>query len=244
MLSAKVAIVTGASRGIGRGIALSLARHGANLVLNATNREKLEACRDEIIELGRRASIVAGDMANPEISEELVQTALQEYGKLDIAVNCAGINQDKMLHKITDESWLRVLAVNLNGTFYLTRRAAIEMRKQKSGRIINIASSAWRGNFGQANYAASKGGVVALTKSAALELGGLGITCNVLCPGLIETDMTLGMPETARERMLLRIPSKKMGQPEDVGELVAFLASDAAKYINGEIINIGGGFAL
>lgn len=244
MLSGKAAIVTGASRGIGRGIALSLARHGADLILNATSEAGLETCRAEVLALGRRVMTVAGDIALSETAEALVQAALTEYGKIDIVVNCAGINQDKMLHKITDESWNRVLAVNLNGTFYLTRRAAIEMRKQKSGRIINMGSSAWMGNFGQANYAASKGGIVALTRSAALELGGLGITCNVLCPGLIETDMTKGMPETVREKMLSRIPSRKMGQPEDVGELAAFLASDAAGYINGEIINVGDGFSL
>lgn len=244
MLDGKIAIVTGASRGIGRGIALTLAHHGADLVLNATSAAGLSAVRADILALGRRALPVAGDMAAPETSEALVRAALEEYGRLDIVVNCAGINQDKMLHKMTDESWSRVLAVNLNGTFYLTRRAAVEMRRQKYGRIINMGSSAWMGNFGQANYAASKGGIVALTRSAALELGGLGITCNVLCPGLIETDMTKGMPDGPWEKLLARIPCGKMGRPEDVGELVAFLASDAAAYINGEIINIGGGFSL
>lgn len=244
MLNGKVAIVTGASRGIGEGIALSLARHGADIIINATTASGLTRCKSEIESLGRKVVIVAGDVSLPETAETLIAAALQHFGKIDIVVNSAGINRDGMLHKMTDENWKRVLDVNLNGTFYLTRRAAVEMRKQKSGRIINMGSSAWNGNFGQANYAASKGAIVALTKSAAKELGGLGITCNVLCPGLIETDMTKDMPEAARMRMLARIPSGKMGTPEDVGELVAFLSSDAAGYINGEMINIGGGFSL
>lgn len=244
MLKGKVAIVTGASRGIGRGIALVLAKRGADLIINATSEERLQSVREEVEALGRKAYIVVGDVSKEQTADDVVNAALEQYGKLDILVNCAGINQDRMFHRITNESWDRVLAVNLTGTFYMMRRAAAVFRPQKSGRIINMGSSTWNGNFGQANYAASKGAVVALTKSAGYELGGLGITCNVICPGMIETDMTTGMPQEPLDKMISRIPSKKMGTPEDVGELVAFLASDEASYINAEMINIGGGFRL
>ena len=245
MLSGKAAIVTGASRGIGRGIALSLARHGANLILNATSEAGLETCSAEVLALGRRVMTVAGDIALSETAEALVQAALTEYGKIDIVVNCAGINQDKMLHKITDESWNRVLAVNLNGTFYLTRRAAIEMRKQKSGRIINMSSVVGiAGNAGQANYASSKAGVIGLTKAVARELASRGITVNAIAPGWIDTPMFHKATDNDPPRLakiMGRIPAKSVGDPMDVGMCAAFLCSEAARYISGTCVPVDGG---
>ena len=149
-----------------------------------------------------------------------------------------------MLHRLSDEAWERVLAVNLSGVFYLTRSAAQVMRAQRSGRIINISSVARNGNLGQSNYAAAKAGVAALTQTAALELGPFGVTCNTVCPGFIDTDMTQGVPDAARERMLSRIPARRSGRPEEVGDAVAFLASDRAAYINGQTLDVSGGLIL
>lgn len=243
-LRGKTAIVTGASRGIGFGIAQVLAREGADLVISATRTEHLERCRKMAEGYGVRCVTVAGDTAESETARRLTQAALERLGRLDIAVACAGINRDGMLHKLSDEAWAEVLAVNLSGAFYLTRAAAQIMRQQRSGRIIHVSSVARHGNLGQANYAASKAGVVALTKTAALELGGLGITCNAICPGFIQTDMTQGIPDAARERMLSRIPARRSGVPEEVGEMAAFLASDRAAYINGQVVDVSGGLIL
>lgn len=245
VLKGKVAVVTGASRGIGRGIAQALAAEGAQLVLHATQREHLEPCLRQMEEqFGGRYFSMDGDIARPNTSEQLVQAALSTFGHLDIVVGCAGINRDSMVHKLSDEAWERVMAVNLSGVFYLTRAAARTMRQQKSGRIIHISSIARHGNLGQANYAASKAGVVALTQTAALELGPLGITCNVICPGFIDTDMTQAVPNSARERMISRIPARRVGTPEDIGAAVAFLASDQAGYINGQVLDVSGGLTL
>lgn len=244
-LEGKVAIVTGASRGIGRGIARALAAEGAALVLYATQRKHLEPCLGQLKEkYGGRYFSMDGDIARPNTSEQLVQAALNTFGHLDIVVGCAGINRDGMVHKLSDEAWERVLAVNLSGVFYLTRAAARTMRQQKSGRIIHISSIARHGNLGQANYAASKAGVAALTQTAALELGPLGITCNAICPGFIDTDMTQTVPNNARERMISRIPVRRIGTPEDIGAVAAFLASDQASYINGHILDVSGGLTL
>ena len=227
LLRGKAAIVTGASRGIGLGIACALAREGADLVVHATREEHLEPVRAQAERWGVRCVTAAG---------LLTQIALERLGRLDIAVSCAGVNQDGMLHRLSDEAWERVLAVNLSGVFYLTRSAAQVMRAQRSGRIINISSVARNGNLGQSNYAAAKAGVAALTQTAALELGPFGVTCNTVCPGFIDTDMTRGVPDAARERMLSRIPARRSGRPEEVGDAVAFLASDRAAYINGLIL--------
>lgn len=243
-LDGKTAIVTGASRGIGEGIALCFAREGANLVLCATQKANLEECVKKAETYGVRCVTVEGNVADPEISNRLTVCAVSEFQTLDIVVACAGINRDGMLHKMTDERWQEVLDVNLNGTFYLIRSAAKQMRKQKSGRIITISSAAWKGNLGQANYAASKAGIAALTQTAARELGRYQITCNTICPGFIDTDMTLSMPQSAREEMCRKIWLGRTGKPSDIGELAAFLASDAAAYITGEVISVGGGLIL
>lgn len=244
-LQGKVAVVTGASRGIGRGIAHALAREGASLIIHASQKEHLDACRTQMeAEFGGRYFPMDGDIARPNTAEQLVQAALNTFGRLDIVVGCAGVNRDGMVHKLSDEAWERVLAVNLSGVFYLTRAAARVMRQQKSGRIIHISSIARQGNLGQANYAASKAGVVALTRTAALELGPLGVTCNVICPGFIDTDMTQAVPDSARDRMISRIPAHRTGTPEDIGAAAAFLASDQAGYINGQVLDVSGGLTL
>ena len=170
--------------------------------------------------------------------------AVNELGGVDILVNNAGINRDVQLFKMSDEEWEQVIAVNLTGTFYSCRLAAQHMREKGFGRIINISSMSWLGNFGQANYAASKAGVVGLTKTAARELAKKGITCNALCPGFIDTDMTRGVPEKVWDIMVGKIPVGRAGTAADVGNMVAFLASDEASYINGEVINVSGGMVL
>lgn len=243
-LQDKVAVVTGAGRGIGRAASLELAHRGARLALCARNKTALDGVVEEIVAAGGAAIALPADVALSETAPVLFKAALNAFGRVDILVNCAGMNQDRMLHKMSDEEWDAVLAVNLGGTFYMTREAARLMREQASGRIINIGSSAWLGNAGQANYAAAKAAVVALTKTAARELAAKNVTCNVVCPGFIDTDMTRGMPQAAKADMVAKIPARRPGSPEEVAHTIAFLASDAAAYITGEVINVGGGLVL
>ena len=244
ILQGKTAVVTGASRGIGLGIARVLAREGADLVVHATRTEHLDVCRKLVEREGVGCVAASGDAADSGTAQALVDAAMERLGGLDIVVGCAGLNRDGMLHKLSDDAWNRVLAVNLSGIFYLTRAAAQVMRTQHAGRIIHISSVARHGNLGQANYAASKAGVAALVQTAALELGPLGITCNAVCPGFIDTDMTRNIPDSARERMVSRIPARRSGAPEEIGEMVAFLASDRAAYVNGQIVDVSGGLIL
>ena len=242
MLKGKTAVITGASRGIGRGIAVCFARQGANLILNATREEHLKECMEEVHSYGGRVLAVAGDMADPHTSERMVQCAAEQFGKLDIVVNNAGINRDGLFHKMTDRQWQEVLDVNLNGTFYLMRSAAQIMRKQKSGRIINISSASWQGNFGQANYAASKAGVIGLTKATAKELAQRGVTCNAIAPGFIETDMTAVLNDDTKDAILNSIPLSRAGKPEDVANAAVFLAKNS--YITGQVLNVDGGMIM
>ncbi len=244
MLNGKTAVITGASRGIGRAIAEKFGSLVANLVLNAVNEKTLFAFRDELTARGIKAVAVAADISSPDTALKLITAAEENFGGVDIAVNCAGITMDGMLHKMTDERWDRVIAVNLTGTFYLTRAAAQVMRAKKSGRIINISSVMAAGNLGQANYAASKAGVIALTKSAAKELARCGVTCNAICPGVIETDMTAVIPEGAKQALTAKIPAETMGKPEDIAAAAAFLASDEAGYITGDVMYITGGMTV
>lgn len=245
-LKDKVAIVTGSGRGLGKGIAMKLAEEGAKVVV--ADMAPADDTVAEIVAKGGTASAFAVNVSKQEEVQALVKYAIDTYGTLDIMVNNAGINRDGMLHKMPVENWQMVIDVDLTGVFFGTQEALKHMRAQGSGRIINISSGSWLGNIGQANYAAAKAGVVGLTKTAARESARKGITCNVICPGFIETDMTLKLKEVndgaAWDSMMQRIPMGYAGKPSDVGNMVAFLASDEAAYITSEVINVGGGMIV
>lgn len=245
-LKDKVAIVTGSGRGLGKGIAMKLAEEGAKVII-----ADMAASDDTVAEIeaiGGTASAFAVNVSKQEEVQALVKYAVDTYGTLDIMVNNAGINRDGMLHKMPVENWQLVIDVDLTGVFYGTQEALKYMRTKGSGRIINISSGSWLGNIGQANYAAAKAGVVGLTKTAARENARKGITCNVICPGFIETDMTLKLKTVndgaAWNSMMQRIPMGYAGKSSDVGNMVAFLASDEAAYITSEVINVGGGMIV
>ena len=243
-LENKIAVITGAGRGIGKGIALRLAEEGADIVIADVNLEIATQAVNEIKVLGRKALPVKVDVSKRAEVQNLIDSTIREFGRLDILVNNAGINRDAMVHKMTSEQWDQVLSVNLTGTFNCLQAAATVMREQEYGRIINISSASWLGNIGQANYSASKAGVVGLSKTAARELAKKNITVNAICPGFIDTEMTRGVPEKVWEIMVSKIPMGKVGTPRDIGNLVAFLASDDAAYITAEVINVGGGMIL
>ncbi|MDK2798483.1 MAG: 2-hydroxycyclohexanecarboxyl-CoA dehydrogenase [Clostridiales bacterium] len=243
-LKDKVAIITGAGRGLGKGIAVKLAQEGAKIVVSDIDIDNANTTCREIKKAGGTAIAVKTNIAAKEDVDNLFKETLENFENIDILVNNAGINRDGMLHKMTQEQWDQVIAVNLTGTFYCTQAAAKLMRERQYGRIINIASASWLGNIGQANYAASKAGVVGLTKTAARELASKNVTVNAICPGFIETDMTRGVPEKVWDIMISKIPMGRVGKPEDVANLVAFLASDEASYITNEVINVGGGMIL
>lgn len=245
-LNDKVSIVTGASRGLGKGIAVKLAKEGSKVIL----ADVLAATDtyEEITAQGGTAFVYTVNITKNDEVEKLIAFTIEKFGALDILVNNAGINRDGILHKMSEDQWNDVINVNLTGTFLCTREALKFMRSKGYGRIINISSGSWLGNIGQANYAASKAGVVGLTKTAARENAKKGITCNVICPGFIETDMTLRLKEVnngaAWDSMMGRIPMGYAGKPSDVANLVAFLASDEAAYITAEVINVGGGMIV
>lgn len=225
---------------------MRLAEEGAKVVIADMN--PADDVVKEIRGKGGTAVTMAMNVTNQAEVQELVRFTVEKFGTLDIMVNNAGINRDGMLHKMSKENWDTVIAVDLTGTFYGTQEAIKYMREKNAGRIINISSGSWLGNIGQANYAAAKAGVVGLTKTAARENARKGITCNVICPGFIETDMTLKLKEVndgaAWDSMMQRIPMGYAGKPEDVGNMVAFLASDAAAYVTAEVINVGGGMIV
>lgn len=243
-LKSKVAIVTGAGRGLGKGIAVKLASEGAKVVIADISLEIAKEAVNEIVNAGGTAEAFAVNVANQEEVKSLFDFTIEKFGTLDVMVNNAGINRDCMLHKMPIDKWDQVIAVNLSGTFYCTQYASQILREKGKGSIINISSGSWLGNIGQANYAASKAGVVGLTKTASRELAKKGVTCNVICPGFIETDMTKGVPEKVWDIMVDKIPMGRAGKPSDVANLVTFLASDEADYITGEIINVGGGMIV
>ncbi|MCL6633778.1 MAG: 3-oxoacyl-[acyl-carrier-protein] reductase [Alicyclobacillus herbarius] len=242
----RVAIVTGASRGIGRAIAIELAREGGQVVVNYAGREAdaRETAR-RIQEAGGQAIVEQADVSRAADADRLVESALAAFGRVDVLVNNAGITRDTLLMRMKDEDWQAVLNTNLTGAFHMLRAVARPMMKQRFGRIINVTSVvALLGNPGQANYVSAKAGLIGLTKSAARELAGRGITVNAVAPGLVETEMTAALPEQAVAHMMEQIPLGRIGQPEDVAGAVAFLASDAAAYITGQVIAVDGGMAM
>ncbi|HAU31588.1 MAG: 3-oxoacyl-(Acyl-carrier-protein) reductase [Desulfotomaculum sp. 46_296] len=246
VLNGKKAVVTGASRGIGRAIAISLAESGADVLVNYTNdAEAAEKVCSDIKKLGRQAIAHRANVADPEQASSMIQFAVKQLGRVDILVNNAGVTRDNLVVSLRDEDWDSVLSINLKGAFNCVRAVIRPMLKAKWGRIINISSIiAYTGNVGQANYAASKGGLIAFTKSVAQELGSRKITVNAIAPGYIETDMTQSLPEAFREKMLSRIALGRLGRPEEIGSAAVFLASDAASYITGQTIIVDGGMAV
>jgi 3-oxoacyl-[acyl-carrier protein] reductase len=245
-LTGKCAVVTGASRGIGRAIALELAAQGAKVVVNYSgSAQKAEQVVDDIKANGGEAIAVQANIADAEAVQRLMNTAVTTYGSLDILVNNAGITRDNLLMRMKDDEWDDVINTNLKGVFLCIKAVSRQMMKQRAGRIINISSIVGvAGNPGQANYVAAKAGVIGLTKTTAQELASRNILVNAIAPGFITTEMTDGLPEELKEAMLKQIPLAKLGQPEDVAKAVAFFASDNAGYITGQTLHIDGGMVM
>ena len=243
MLKNKIALITGAGRGIGRAIAIALAKEGAEVVINYNgSEERAKEVKQTIEENGGKASIYKCNVSDFVACEAMIKDIVKEYGHLDILVNNAGITKDGLIMKMKEEDFDSVLNVNLKGTFNTIRHSARQMLKQRSGRIINISSvSGILGNVGQANYAASKAGVIGLTKTMARELGSRGITVNAIAPGFVDTEMTEVLSEEIRENACKQIILGRFGKPEDIANTAVFLASDKADYITGQVISVDGG---
>lgn len=242
----QTAIVTGGSRGIGRAVAMRLAKDGMNLVINyrgnsAAAEETERLCR----ELGAEVLLVQGDVSRTEDCEKLATQAKEAFGRVDVLVNNAGITRDGLLARMTEEDFRAVLDVNLVGPWNMMKAVNRIMMKQRYGRIVNLSSvTGLMGNMGQTNYAAAKAGIVGMTKSYAREVASRGLTVNAVAPGFIDTDMTEAMPEGAKDKIITGIPMGRTGKPEDVAEAVAFLASEQAGYITGEVLRVDGGMAM
>ncbi len=245
-LTAKAAIVTGASRGIGRAVALALAKAGANVALIARSEEPLKALALEIEALGQKALAIAGDVGDAEAMDKAVKAVKEAFGAVDILVSNAGVTRDGLLLRMREEDWDEVLRTNLRGAFNLAKAASRHMIRQAGGgRIITIASvSGITGNAGQANYAASKAGLIGFTKSVAKELASRNVLANVVAPGFCDTDMTASLPAGVKAKAEERIPLGRFGSPEDVANAVLFLASPLAAYITGEVLRVDGGLAM
>lgn len=246
MLKGKVAIVTGGSRGIGRAVCVKLAALGADIAFSyAGNEAAAQETKAALEGLGVKVLAMRADVSSGEAVDVFFAKVLEDFGKIDILVNNAGVTKDGLAMRMKEDDFDRVVDTNLKGAFLCCKAAARPMMKQRSGRMINLASVvALRGNAGQANYCASKAGVIGLTKSLAKELGGRGITVNAIAPGLIETDMTAVLPEENKAAMLATIPLARAGRPEDVAEAAAFLAGDGAAYITGQVLRVDGGMAM
>ncbi len=244
MLDKKVAVGTGASRGIGRAIALELASKDIFVVINYNGSEALaNEVKEEILNAGGQAQTYQCNVSDSDACSQFFKEIIKEYGRIDILVNNAGITKDGLLMRMSEEDFDKVIDVNLKGTFNCIRQCLRPMLKQRSGRIINMSSVVGLyGNVGQANYAASKAGVIGLTKATAKEVASRGITVNAIAPGFIETDMTAVLSDEVKEAMLNQIPMKCFGKPEDVAKAVGFLASEDARYITGQVLSVDGGF--
>ena len=245
MSDTRIAFVTGASRGIGKSVALRLAADGRHVVLASRSEGPLSEVKAQIEEAGGKASVCAVDISDRKAFAEAVEGVASEHGRLDILVNNAGITRDNLLLRMSDEEWDSVIETNLTSAFVAMRAAARAMMKGRFGRIVNIAStSGLVGNAGQANYAASKSGLVGITRTVARELGGKGITANVVAPGFIQTDMTANLPESVLESVKGLIQVKRLGTPEDIAAAVAYVTSDDAGFLTGQVIAVDGGMTM
>lgn len=246
MLKDKIALITGASRGIGRQIAISMAKQGAAVIVNYNgSREAAEKVVDTITEAGGRAELYACDVSDYEAVAGMLQYITDKYNRLDILVNNAGITRDGLMLKMTEEDFSKVIDINLKGAFHCIRHSQKMMLKQRSGRIINLSSVVGlHGNAGQANYAASKAGIIGLTKAVAKEVAGRGITVNAIAPGYIDTDMTQVLSDAVREKVIAQVPLGRMGNVNDIADTAVFLASDMASYITGQVISVDGGMSI
>lgn len=246
MLNGKVAVITGAGRGIGRAIALQFAQYGAKVVINyRSSLAQVEELLASIKNSGGEAIAIRADISKEDEAKKLIEESVKHFGRLDVLVNNAGITKDNLLMRMTEVEFSNVVDTNLKGTFYCTKYAATVMLKQKCGKIINISSVVGiTGNIGQANYAASKAGVIGMTKAVARELASRGITVNAVAPGFIESDMTDQLPDKVKEATLSSIPLKRYGNVAEVASAVSFLASEAANYITGQVLQVDGGMVM
>jgi len=245
LLEGKTALITGAARGIGKAIAIKFATEGANIAFSDLNRdEHMETTEKELQALGVQAKGYASNAASFEGSQELSDAIMKDFGRIDILVNNAGITKDNLLLRMSEQDWDAVLTVNLKSVFNLTKAVMRVMMKQKGGSIINMSSVVGvNGNAGQANYSASKSGMIGFTKSVAQELGSRNIRCNAIAPGFIETEMTHKLPDDVREAWIKTIPLRRSGKPEDVANVATFLASELSSYVSGQVINVCGGMS-
>ncbi|WP_415875165.1 3-oxoacyl-[acyl-carrier-protein] reductase [Clostridium sp.] len=246
MLKGKNAIVTGASRGIGRAIAIKLAELGANVVLNyRSNLNSVQEVVKKVEEKGVKALAIKGDVSSFDDAKRIVDEAIENFGSIDILVNNAGITKDTLLMRMKEEDFDKVIEVNLKGVFNCTKHVVPVMLKQRSGRIINISSVVGlSGNAGQANYAAAKAGIIGFTKSIAKEIGSRGITVNAIAPGYVQTDMTEALSDKVKEQIKANIPLRRIGTPEDIANVAAFLSSEGASYITGQVLSVDGGMHI
>ena len=246
LLDGKTALVTGASRGIGRAIALRLAEEGAQVAVNyAGNVKAAEEVKSVIEAAGGKAMLCQADVADSKAVDAMVESVVKEFGTIDILVNNAGITRDNLLMRMKDEDFDKVLDTNLKGVYYCTKVVSKLMMKKRTGRIVNMASVVGLvGNVGQTNYAAAKAGVIGFSKAAAREMASRGVTVNVVAPGSIDTDMTAVLPEKVKEKIIADIPLGKMGEPKDIANAVLILVSDQASYITGQVVNVDGGLVM